>query len=79
MIVIAMACEKGNMRAYHVVNDGVAIEWRVQCLLSSANRVLWRCSVRVSYYVLHVGVVVVECSWEIVRVCGGVNDNVSIE
>ena len=37
-----------------------------------------RCSVRVSYFVSQV-VVDIECSTSIVRVCGGVNEGVSIE
>jgi len=37
---------------------------------------LGRCSVRIGYYVSRVNVVM-ECSTGIVRVCGGVNEDVS--
>ena len=48
------------------------------CLRREEVAFLGRCSARVSYYVLQVSVVI-ESSRRIVRVCGGVDEDVSIK
>jgi len=51
---------------------------RVVAIFVEDCHVLWRCSVRAGYFVLQV-FVDMACKKSIVRVCGGVNEDVAIE
>jgi len=78
LLFVAMDCGDRIVRAYRGVNEDVAIDGDCEWLLSSGGRDFGEV-LRTHRLLRFASFCIVKCSTGIVRVCGGVNEDVAIE